>query len=75
MRKGVKCYSRRGAEIKFGKEKMFMMYFDERIYCPCCGKVIIRRLKGVMENNCPYCKKNLKVIVDEKGMTIFSDIA
>lgn len=63
-----------------GREKIWkgekgMMYVDGKIYCPCCGKVIIRRLKGVMENNCPYCKMNLKVIVDEKGMTIFSDIS
>lgn len=50
-----------------------MMYVDGKIYCPCCGKIIVKRLKGVLENTCPYCKKGLKVIVDETGMTIFSE--
>lgn len=49
-----------------------MMYYDDKICCPCCGKVMVRRLTGIMENNCPFCKRRIKIIVDDQGISIFS---
>ena len=45
--------------------------FANKVYCPCCGKAVINNLYGVLENPCPRCHTNLKVIVKGTDYTVF----
>ena len=51
---------------------MVNMQVDEcRVYCPYCGKSLMRMFNGVAELECPKCKSVFKIIVNEEEYTIF----
>ncbi|SDB07248.1 hypothetical protein SAMN02910298_00232 [Pseudobutyrivibrio sp. YE44] len=45
---------------------------DNRVYCPCCGKLVIKKLAGMAENNCPRCHVNITCIVKGPNYTIIT---
>ena len=48
-----------------------MVAEESRVYCPYCGKSLMRMFNGVAELECPKCKSVFKIIVTEEEYTIF----
>lgn len=51
-----------------------MQLAECRVYCPYCGKSLLRMFNGVAELECHRCKSVFKIIVTEEEYTIFGVI-
>lgn len=48
---------------------------ENKVYCPYCGKTLLRMFNGVAELECSKCKSLYKIIVTVEEYTILSVIS